>query len=408
MPPSFLIMGKRKKNTLKVVNKVALGDIFTPTSSANSDNKIWAWGNDNLFPQRIELLARSNSIHRGIIKSKADYITGRGFAYDDSNAALNRIVKRANGMHSLFEVMQRVIYDKVMTGNAFLEVAVAYDQLLFFHHDSTQCRVTKDGKYIVLSKDWRNHIDSHDVTLPIYPIFERDSDNVARSIIHLKDYEPMFEHYGVPDYVAGLGAARIGYKTANWNEQRLDNSFQLSGVMEVVSPEANEEELSKLARDIEGKFAGKPGQVMFAVSNDAGSASFTPIQANNEGDWTQLHNISKNDLVTAHSWFISLAGLEYSTGISSNRMLNEYSVALTTVILPEQERILEVLCGVMAKMGIDGSSLEFVNKAPILEKPVYMRVWEARKVDGLDYDETDPAQQLFLANISRVGGKQHE
>ena len=29
-----------------------------------------------------------------------------------------------------------------------------------------------------------------------------------------------------------------------------------------------------------------------------------------------------------------------------------------------------------------------------------MRVWEARKADGLEYDEKDPAQQLFLAEIS--------
>jgi hypothetical protein len=28
-----------------------------------------------------------------------------------------------------------------------------------------------------------------------------------------------------------------------------------------------------------------------------------------------------------------------------------------------------------------------------------MRVWEARKADGLDYDESDPAQQLFLAQL---------
>ena len=34
-----------------------------------------------------------------------------------------------------------------------------------------------------------------------------------------------------------------------------------------------------------------------------------------------------------------------------------------------------------------------------------MKIWEARKADGLEYDESDPAQQVFLANIAKVGGK---
>ena len=34
-----------------------------------------------------------------------------------------------------------------------------------------------------------------------------------------------------------------------------------------------------------------------------------------------------------------------------------------------------------------------------------MRVWEARKADGLDYGESDPAQQPFLAEVSRSNNK---
>ena len=30
-----------------------------------------------------------------------------------------------------------------------------------------------------------------------------------------------------------------------------------------------------------------------------------------------------------------------------------------------------------------------------------MKVWEARKADGMTYDETDPDQQLFLSQITK-------
>lgn len=399
-------MAKKQKKGVKVANNIPIaGDMFKPATSANN-GKVWVWGADNLFPQRLSLLARSNSIHRGIMKSKADYIAGRGFAYDDKNIALERVVKRANGEQSLAEVMHRAIYDKLMTGNGFIEVVFAYGQILFFHQDSTRCRVVKadSDTHIVISKDWNNHLTEYDVTLPIFPAFEQQSDKTMRSIIHLKDYEPMYQHYGVPDYVAGLIDARIGYKTANWNEQRLDNSFQLSGVMSVAQDFDSEEEALAVKRQVEQKFAGKPGQVLFTISNEAGSSQFTPIQSSNEGDWLSLHNVAKEDMVTAHSWYVSLSGLDYATGISSDRMLNEYAVALATIIKPEQEEWLEAIRAALSKVGIDGSSLEFINKAPIIEKPIYMKVWEARKADGMDYDENDPAQQVYLANIAKVGG----
>lgn len=399
-------MAKKQKKGVKVANNIPIaGDMFKPATSANN-GKVWVWGADNLFPQRLSLLARSNSIHRGIMKSKADYIAGRGFAYDDKNIALERVVKRANGEQSLAEVMHRAIYDKIMTGNGFIEVVFAYGQILFFHQDSTRCRVVKadSDTHIVISKDWNNHLTEYDVTLPIFPAFEQQSDKTMRSIIHLKDYEPMYQHYGVPDYVAGLIDARIGYKTANWNEQRLDNSFQLSGVMSVAQDFDSEEEALAVKQQVEKKFAGKPGQVLFTISNEAGSSQFTPIQSSNEGDWLSLHNVAKEDMVTAHSWYVSLSGLDYATGISSDRMLNEYSVALATIIKPEQEEWLEAIRAALSKVGIDGSSLEFINKAPIIEKPIYMKVWEARKADGMDYDEFDPAQQVYLANIAKVGG----
>lgn len=399
-------MAKKQKKGVKVANSVPIaGDVFKPATSANN-GKVWTWGADNLFPQRLGLLARSNSIHRGIMKSKADYIAGRGFAYDDKNIALERVVKRANGQQSLAEVMRRAIYDKVMTGNGFIEVVIAYGNIVFFHQDSTRCRVVKadSDTHIVISKDWASHQPEYDVTLPIFPNFELQKDKTMRSIIHLKDYEPMFMHYGVPDYVAGLIDARIGFKTANWNEQRLDNSFQLSGVMSIAQDFEDEEAAESMVRKVQNKFAGKPGQVLFTVSNEAGSSQFTPIQSSNEGDWLSLHNVAKEDMVTAHSWYVSLSGLDYATGISSDRMLNEYSVALATVIKPEQTEWLEAIRAALAKVGIDGSSLEFINQAPIIEKPIYMRVWEARKADGMDYDENDPAQQVYLANIARVGG----
>ena len=52
-------------------------------------------------------------------------------------------------------------------------------------------------------------------------------------------------------------------------------------------------------------------------------------------------------------------------------------------------------------LGIDASSLQVINRPPTRSKPIYMKVWEARKADGLDYDPDDERQQAFLSEITK-------
>ena len=40
---------------------------------------IWNWGDDNMLPYALSLLARRSVAHRRIINDKADYISGKGF-----------------------------------------------------------------------------------------------------------------------------------------------------------------------------------------------------------------------------------------------------------------------------------------------------------------------------------------
>ena len=218
----------------------------------------------------------------------------------------------------------------------------------------------------------------------------------------------MFEHYGVPQYIAGMNVSAIAYKTDRWNIARLDNSFQLSGVMMIDNAVDSEAEASALARMAEQRFAGKPGQVMFIIRDESSddNSRFIPIESQNDGDWKELHDQATSDIVVAHSWFRSLSGLDYSTGFSAERILHEYEVALNTVILGEQSELLEPITKAMSDLlQIDCSSLVIINRPPTRSKPLYMKVWEARKADGLEYDENDERQQLFLSEINRYNSK---
>ena len=81
-------------------------------------------------------------------------------------------------------------------------------------------------------------------------------------------------------------------------------------------------------------------------------------------------------------------------------------MALNTVILSEQADLLEPIRALLAGiLGVDCSSLEIVNRPPTRSKPIYMKVWEARKADGLEYDPEDERQQQLLSEITKYNIK---
>ena len=377
------------------------------TGGKLSNDKVWLWGDDNMLPNVLSLMARRSAIHRRIINDKADYIAGKGVAYCENIPLLGDMVRRVNGSgDTLRSVIARLALDEAMFGNAFLEVVTdtSHSFLSLYHVDASTCRLARDSEHVVMHHDWRQFRMSEACTLPLYPKFEEQEDGTLRSVVHYKDYEPMFSHYGVAPYIAGLGAAAILYKTDKWNISRLDNSFQLSGVMMLDGAVGSEDEAEKMVRMAEERFSGNPGQVLFVLRDKAegDNSRFIPISTTSDGDWRSLHEQAEADLVVAHSWFRSLSGLDYASGFSTERILHEYEVALNTVILSEQEQLMEPIREIIGSvLGVDASSLEIVNRPPTRSKPLYMRVWEARKADGLDYDENDPNQQLYLAQITK-------
>lgn len=378
--------------------------------SAGSD-KFWSWGDDNLFPIHLSQLSRRSVTHRRIINDKADYISGKGFAYDSTQPLIGAFVNRANAEgESLRQIISRVAFDKMLFANAFVEVVRRADHssLALYHHDASTCRVAKveegETPQIIIHPNWGEFRAADAKQLPTYPFFESFDDGTERSMIHYKDYEPMFRHYGVPSYIAGLNVSAIAYKTDRWNISRLDNSFQMSGVMLLDDAVEGEEEAEQIIRTAEEKFGGKPGQVLFVLKDgsESDNSRFIPLTSSSDGDWETLHDQANADIVVAHSWFRTLSGLDYTSGFSSERILHEYEVALNTIILAEQEELMEPIREVLAsEIGAAAAeSLVIINRPPTRSKPIYMKVWEARKDDGLDYDMEDPKQQLFLSEIS--------
>lgn len=375
--------------------------LFQQAVPIDSISEVWRWGGDNLLPVALSALSRTSSIHRRILLDKADYISGRGFKCDDTRVTDLTLMCNAESQ-SLRAVLQRVALDKCFFGNATLEIVFKDGCVSLYHQDVTKCRVSKDNRHMVINSSWQNYNKAQSTILPIYPHFEEQSDGTVRSIVHYKDYEPMFENYGVPKYIAALGAIAIAHKTEKWNVTRLDSSFSLSGVMILDGSAATDDEAEQIAQEAQRRFEGAPGQVMFMVKNssEVDGSKFVPIETSNDGDWQSLYTQTLQDIIIAHSWYRTLSGIEYSSGFSAERVQNEYNIAMSTLIRGEQQDILEpIVRAISLYTDMDPSTLEIVNVPPFDPRQPYMKVWEARKADGLDYDPKDKEQQQFLSQI---------
>ena len=396
----------------KVIN-TAKEDPYIIIGNSSYNDGFWKFGYDNLFPQAVAFLNRSASVHRGILRSKTRYIAGNGFTTTDRR--LEPWLQNSNAYgESLKDITRKLVYDFVSFGNAYLEIVTNPKKrfLNLYHQDATKCRLSYDKKRIILNHNWKSHNKTSDKSMPIYPVFEDTlNDGNLRSVIHFKQYEPEYENYGIMDWVAGLNVSSIAYKTDKWNISRLDNSFNTSGVMIVASEFKSDEDAKEFNEAFDEKFIGegKQGQILL-ITQEPGqtpdtSSRYIPVNQAAEGDWKELHLQSTSDLVIAHGWFRSLSGIADNTGFDTNRILNEYEVALRTVINDTQEVFLGWFQSIISEiLGYDTLDLSFINTPPFKDKPPYMKIWEARKIDGFEYDENDPEQQKYLASISSKNG----
>ena len=359
---------KKNKSHYELMNDAH--KVNLPTEKKETEtlpNDYMPFGDDNLFPQRTTELNRKSPISRSVIASKRNYIVAQGFQTD--NAKFKTFKPNPNS--SLSDVTSKLAYDKLVSGNAYMEIVRGKGVVQFYHIDTTKCRVHKEGKHIIIHPNWSkyNNYKKLAKVVPIYPYFEF-IDGFERSIVHIKEYEQEYNYYGIPSNIASIDSANINYKTNKWNLSRLENAFNSSGIL-MLQADFSNEDAEKFDNDFNNKFIGEgnTGKVLKIVNEIGGepnSSKFIPITTNEEGHWQTLHNQATQEIIISNQWFASLAGLNVSSGFDTNRIRNDYQIAMATVISSEQKIFIELYEKVLnEQLKFNINDLEFINKSPI-------------------------------------------
>lgn len=390
----------------------SVGEVKDKRADKNKEYK--RFGSDNLYVQALASLYRQSITLRGIINSKVIYTSAGGFILEEESGPATDFINSPNeSMDSLTDLFEKYLVDRYMSGNAYLEIIKNSDNSVvnIGHIQTVKVRLHKSLDSVLVHPDWARYESTKEdaVRIALWPNFT-EVDGLQRSVIHIKDYEPDFDFYGIPTYIAALDAAGIGYKTNKWNISRLDNSFQTSGVL-LISGDMDDDDAQDLSDTIVEEMTGEDNQgkltvIVKKLGAEGAGTEFTPINENHEGDWTQLHSQSNDDLIIANNWKKSLAGITENSGFDVDRILNDYQVARSTFLIKEQKKFIDIVSRVMLELqNLDLAGLAIVNKPPIslltkLNADKFTFKWEARAEAGLDFDAEDPVQQGYVDSTS--------
>ena len=359
---------KTKSNTFEfgVFDLAVPPNVVEPLDLSRITTKFIPFGNDNLFPQYLAELKRKSSTHRSVLAQKVVFTAGAKFVCKDD--ATRDFIKDVNADgESLRDVFKKLSDDYYTFGNCYLEGVLYEGGINLYHIDATTVRLAKNKKDVYVHPDWKNWRVQKDKIekIALYPRVSH-----SRFIMQFKDYEPTFQFYGLPDYVAGLEHISVDYEIGLWNNTQFQNGFQPSAIVE-INGDMGEEEAKKLVQEAQKKFCGQGnnGKIMFIVKNgDTANANVQILKDDRDGSWMELQQITDQNIITAHRWQPSLSGI-----VSSGKMNNtgseiriSYDLVMTTVIKETSDLLLTGIHKLLYhEMGFDPKNLKIHYEPPV-------------------------------------------
>jgi HK97 family phage portal protein len=162
------------------------------------------------------------------------------------------LVRRPNAHATRADFLEELIGYLLVSGNAFVE-AVSTDgetirALYNLRPDRMSIEASADGWpdayiYSLAGRDMR---------------FTGDTVPGTRRILHLKQFHPLNDHYGMSPIEAAAQAIDLHNTASRWNKALLDNSARPSGALVYTARDGNltNDQFERLKRELESGFQG--------------------------------------------------------------------------------------------------------------------------------------------------------
>ena len=279
------------------------------------DGKDWvAWGEANLYPNRIIDLYNSSAINHTCISAKVDAIVGKGL-YSENPEADARL-KRANRDETWDQVFKKIALDFELFGGFALNVIWnrAGDKIAeVYHMDFSTLRAGKKDEDDRINEYWytprwdmHNQYSRRKQYKPVaYPAFNPDetTDDNASQVFYYWTYQPSREYYPMPNYVGSLNDIEIDKELSLFHAANLNNGLTPSMFISMRNGIPDKETRDALYREFQESYAGanNAGRFFLTFSDTAETApEITPLSLTNDTYYLQLESRLVSRILTGH------------------------------------------------------------------------------------------------------------
>jgi len=364
----------------------------------------------NTFPNDCAKRAKRSSTHNALIESKVGYISGEGFTARRGSEIIELSKEKNlsdyidsvnNHEESLIDVYTKCARDLVTTGNFAVEVVRSGGQQFIFHKDITTVRLEKadaDNRInnVYISPDWsmikKNARAGQEEKITVVPAY-RYGTKEDNSIYYCKSYTPEHFYYGTPDFIGANLWIDIEYRIPKYNLDKFDNHFAVGAIVDLFGTEPpSGYTAQEYVDEIVNKFTGEGNnnKVLFQMLDSQEQKSSVQILDNiREGDFEKLHNLAVQNIITAHRFTPSLAGISTAGKLGSTQQVqSEFEIINNTVIRPYKNKLLRVFNTLIKEAGFD-VKLDVHTSSPVsvtslIQPSEVMTINEQRQLLGLE------------------------
>jgi phage portal protein BeeE len=318
----------------------------------NRNEPFVRWGLDNMEIERWYIYTDFSPIHHGCIQSIVNNAAGRGLTENFS----------INGKEKINDVLKQAFFEFAVTGNLFLEIIWKKQRsegISGFHiipakylraGQPEDAELYSDTWYYC--HDWLNWRKAG-----IVEFKEFDPNNFTdRQIIHIKNYQPGYMFYGVPDYLSAMLDIRLSRAISQFNLSQINVGASPSLFIHfpVDAPDSQNEQENLLAR-LEERYTGaeNAGRIIVSWGSDS-KPEITQIQPSiQQGGFSEIFALVRENILAAHQIVDgSIIGLPSPTGFNSSaeQLETTYKLFMNTTVKPMQDFVLGQLQDVIQLM----------------------------------------------------------
>lgn len=324
------------------------------------------YGEDNLYPQKLEELSRKSPIHGAIIKTASDMISGDGFlingakSKEESDAAVKSLPAEVLSTYKLFlenkfdsmsieQVKDHLAADLKKQGQYCYEMIYNQDwnkiaRVKYIPVKNIRAGKMQDGKVktYYYSRDWENYKKKEYEPKELYAYDKDDREHYNQLVFEKLGTE---DYYGEPDYIQGIDWIQIDYQMGLFHLSNIENGMNPSLLWRFFKRPATENDKQEVLDDIRMNYRGanKTGKhvVLFSDGKEL-AAEVGPIQTNNlDKQLLLLAELCDKKILTAHELTSPLlAGISVSGQIGGNLELEKaYNIYDKTRIAPYRKML---------------------------------------------------------------------